>query len=119
MNRSEGGSSAVAPSSQASPLDDRRVRLRRAFGLVCPYERAKRLAARGLLPVDVAARTSWKGAIQALVTDRELEQMRVTIDDVIAAIEFYTATRATATRKSSSRAFFVEADGYAAGPAGG
>lgn len=105
------------------------AKLQRAFDLVDPSAHAKRLAALGLIPAEVAKGASWKDQIAEIVTDRDLETAGVTIDDVREAIAFYTATEATITRHQIGRlyadvfdppipGYLVLADGYRAGPAG-
>lgn len=74
--------------------------------------------------VDPSSRpgADWKARIAALVTDTQLAAAGVTIDQVNAAIEFYTATKPTTTREkiapTGEPGYLVLADGYRAGPAG-
>ena len=74
------------------------TKLAAAFALVCPAEHAKKLAAAGVISAESASRVSWRDRIGALVLDSELAAEGLTIADVCAAVEFYTATEATATR---------------------
>jgi hypothetical protein len=109
------------------------TKLEKAFALVCPAEHAKKLAAAGVLSAADAGRASWKDPISALVLESELRVGGVSIDDVVEAIRFYTATEPTFTaerighRAGDSARFIMEpsrpgwwvrADGYRAGPAG-
>lgn len=100
-----------------------------AFDLVCPAKHARLLADRGIISASAAATVTWKAPIGALILDVELADAGLSIDDVIEAIEFYTATRATVQRAPIGRrsaqsdgdgrmGYLVTADGYARGPAG-
>lgn len=105
---------------------------RRAFDLVCPRKYAAKLAAAGIISRAEAAAVSWKEQIAALVLRSELVAAGVTIQDVAAAVEFYTATKAMVSAeriglraheidqkvRAGRLGYLVMADGYAAGPAG-
>jgi len=76
-------------------LAARQPLLQKAFDLVCPAEHAKKLAERGLIPAEVAAKVSWRGPICALILATELDEAGVTLAEVCEAIEFFTATEAS------------------------
>lgn len=101
----------------------------RAFALVCPSEHAKELAARGMISEADAAKVTWRDRIAAVVTDDMLVAHGLTISDVAAAIEFFTATKAEISREriaglswvyflQETPGYLVTADGYRRGPAG-
>lgn len=72
---------------------------------------------------------TWKDEIVACVPDSRLKAAGVTIEDVVASIEFYTATKARVSREvfgvlgtrdfRGESGYLVRADGYRKGPAGG
>ncbi len=62
----------------------------------------------------------WKDPIGVFGSEKAIEaacsHLSVTLDDVIASVEFYTATVATVTRSNGQ--IRITAPGYRAGPAG-
>lgn len=104
--------------------------MKRAFEMVCPKAHAMRLVKVGLLTAENAAQVTWRDRIAAVVTDKELAEAGVSIEQVKEAIGFYTATVAEVTReriaagswrtknKRSEMGYLVLAAGYRAGPAG-
>ncbi len=105
------------------------TKLSKAFKLVDPGERAKFLAAVGLISEAAASRHSWRDEIAALVLDSDLVAAGVTTDDIREAVAYYTATEATITTErigglshvhflEAVPGYFVRAKGYRAGPAG-
>ena len=108
---------------------ERHATLDRAFKFVCPAEHARRLAAKGLLGAQDAASVSWKDPICSLVTERDLAAAGLTIDDIVEAVMFYTATPAVVRAAQIGSddcgvkfnepvsGWMVMADGYSAGPA--
>src|SRR5262245_34015197 len=108
---------------------DHEATMRRAWTLVCPRTHALELAKRGLISEKIAQKVSWKDQISAMVTDEMLNAAGVTVEQVLEAIEFYTATEATAAREeivglawekyaTPRPGWLIQADGYYAGPAG-
>ncbi len=103
--------------------------LRSAFAFVCPREHAQKLADAGLITAADVERHSWRDPIGAIVIASDLAVAGLTIEDVSAAVEHYTATAAKVTAYpikgtglveflTPEPGFFVEAKGYRAGPAG-
>lgn len=88
--------------------------LKRAFDLVCPTLVAKALAKRGGITPARAALATWRDAIAARVSQKQLDAASVTIEQVVEAVAFYTATEAT-VREALGGGFIVQADGYRAG----
>ena len=110
-------------------IDTHKARMERAFRLVDPAERARELVERGIIPESAAASVSWRDEIAAVVTDEQLAEARVTIDDVKQSIAFFTATEAYCFREAVGSlpwvaflrcvgGWMVRADGYRKGPAG-
>lgn len=99
---------------------------RKSFALVDPAEHARDLARRGFIRQSDAARITWRDPISALITDTELDEAGVTIEQVKEAIVFFTATAPRVRRETIARTtvgrsgpgYFVEAAGYRNGPAG-
>lgn len=85
-------------------------------------EQAKRLAAAWeIVNPAVPNYQDWKSPIAWGIGTRHLVEhlagrAGVTLDDVLDAIEFYTATEATVTEVNGVT--WIKADGYRAGPAG-
>lgn len=81
-----------------------------------------------LVSPDEWKRGDWKDTIHAVLLASDLETAGVTIDEVAAAIEFFTSTKAKVTETTLSgnfrtefpnpKLYVVEADGYRRGPAG-
>lgn len=67
----------------------------------------------------VANPADWKAPIDARVTRDVLARANVTIEDILEAVEFFTATTATVSTPDMHGARSVRADGYRRGPAGG
>jgi hypothetical protein len=81
--------------------------LRRAFALVDP---------------KLWGQPDWKAPIAAVLHQEDLDAVRVSLEDVIMSIEFYTATKASVDRcpeakDPNSFALVITAKGYRAGPA--
>lgn len=77
----------------------------RAFALVSP---------------EVWGRGDWKETVSAVLSNADLAAANVTLDDVVASVEFMTATKATVTNTTNTKsecAYIVRADGYRRGPA--
>jgi len=92
-----------------------RERFARAWGLVDPSVQAGIKLRAGQLPREAALATTWKAPIDAEVSALDLSGVGVTINDVCAAIRFYTATDATVQRTPTG--YRVTALGYGRGPA--
>lgn len=101
----------------------------KAFDLVDPGKRAAFLADVGLITREAAELKSWRDEIYDAVTEAELEEAGVTIDDVARAIEFYTATVPTIVKHTigsrpwvvyfeNQPGYLIRAKGYRQGPAG-
>lgn len=77
----------------------------RAFALVCP---------------EAWGRADWKEAVSAVLDAKDLEAADVTIEQVVDAVAFFTATEATVkhlTTTQGAPCMVVFADGYRKGPA--
>lgn len=106
-----------------------KLRIERAFSLVCPATHAQKLAAAGKIKASDAARVTWRDRIGAIVTGEALAKAGVTIDDVREAVIHYTATEPTITSEriagtaldghfaAEKPGYLVIAAGYSAGPA--
>jgi hypothetical protein len=96
-------------------LGSARERFARAWGLVDPSVQAGIKLRAGQLSREAALATTWKAPIDAEVSIRDLREVGVNINDVCAAIRFYTATDATIQRTTTG--YRVTALGYGRGPA--
>lgn len=109
--------------------DAHQVLMDRAFALVNPRRHANELAERGMISREAASQKNWKDEIVSVVSQIELDEAGVTIEQVQEAIVYMTATAATVqpvTIKgeawvtylgSGIRGFLVRAPGYRQGPA--
>ena len=69
----------------------------------------------------VSSRFDWKNEINTFVTMQHLRAEEVTIEQIVEAVAFFTATKATiryADNRMAGEGYFVSADGYRLGPAG-
>jgi len=66
----------------------------------------------------VAPPTHWKDAVDATVPNEALHALGATVDDLMVAVEFITATTPTVTPLPDLDSVRVTAAGYRAGPAG-
>lgn len=103
--------------------------MRTAWNLVCPRRRAERLVEAGLVTAQDISRVTWRDAIAATLTDVELNEAGVTIEDVRTAVAFYTGCKAQITREKIAGVwgkkyeppvpgYLVIAEGYRMGPWG-
>lgn len=79
--------------------------MQKAFALVCPSAWGK---------------GDWEGAVSAVLTNADLAAVGVTLQDVVEAVLFMTATEATVRRSqmlNGELAYIIQAAGYRAGPA--
>jgi len=81
-------------------FDADQILMSRAFDLVSPA---------------IWGAADWRAPVLAVLTDADLTAAGVTLEQVTAAVEFFTATKATVV---TTNAHIIRAEGYRAGPAG-
>lgn len=110
---------------QVTQKTEEQKRMARAWTLVDPQQVAIRLFHEGKVSKADMERATWRDPIRCCVTERDLREAAVTIEDVAAAIVFYTATEATMSEwmhstkgQPDQKLWHVDAVGYRMGPAG-
>lgn len=87
----------------------------RAWGMVDPSIQAGIKLRAGRISPHVALATTWKAPIDVEVSRWALREAGIRIEDIAAAVRFYTATDATI--EPTPTGYHVTAPGYGRGPA--